>query len=707
MPRPTRLTLLLVPLTVSVLTQALPGRAQQAPSVRFAFADTTLLRDTLGLSFVRLFPVADSLQITPDTLRALMIRYRFPMSRILFLADSIGVTVDSVGPFMDRQKLNPLAGGTAGRTTNTFTYTSGYDIQRTSNTWTNGSQYRLQRGQLYLTNATNIELQRILSGSVTSLRQNREATTEAGLTVSKQLSFGARSYQLRFFSADPGAPTQDENKSEYGFTSRALAGGKRLSSELNVRSGYLDDNSVAVIKRGFSGSLDGRVRYNNPNVLTHDLSGSVNGNLSHSRPPTYPAEISTNDLSTNLRGNLVVLPNSPVRLNVNYGLRNTRVETPLDTTHVNRILTRNNSADGTLRLRVDNDRYLDLSGDVNRSRSLTNSSTDGGARAVLRWSLIGWSVDASYGDSRGTQVFFRQRATGGYDENDLNRAADATLARNFGPRIIGRIVLSIGLDRFRYVAWADSATPPTPRDAYRQSYRTEMNYNPSERLSSRIALQVSLNRTINIAAATTGSNTDTRSYRSEWSWTYRLMHSLTVTQNNQIQADYLQYPFRPTNNTLSLSYNNNTSLSAALPGNLSIDVSHTASQAPRGSYTIQPDGLNSLQLSDETQNYALTSSVRYAPFSGLSIHVDPRYTTSDRSGTSNGVQAHQRTDKRLDFTGGVDVNLHVGAKGLLTGRVGRTYTDQRTIGYTNNLPVPTPRSETDYWNGNLQLTWNL
>ena len=41
---------------------ALPGRAQEGSGARYAFADTTLLRDTLNLSFPRLFPLADSLQ---------------------------------------------------------------------------------------------------------------------------------------------------------------------------------------------------------------------------------------------------------------------------------------------------------------------------------------------------------------------------------------------------------------------------------------------------------------------------------------------------------------------------------------------------------------------------------------------------------------------------------------------------------------------
>ena len=79
MTRPRRLLLLLLPLALGLGSMAMPGRAQQAAGGRFAFADTTLLRDTLGLSFEGLFPLADSLKISPDTLRALSIRYRYSL----------------------------------------------------------------------------------------------------------------------------------------------------------------------------------------------------------------------------------------------------------------------------------------------------------------------------------------------------------------------------------------------------------------------------------------------------------------------------------------------------------------------------------------------------------------------------------------------------------------------------------------------------
>ena len=731
MARPSRLILLLLPLSLALLTQALPGQAQQGVSARYAFADTTLLRDTLGLHFDGLFPAADSLQMPPDTLRALLIRYRLVVPRIsivrmIQLADSLGQPVDSVGPVFTRERYNPLATRGAHQGVTEFQYTSGYDIQRTTTTWTNGSQYRLARGPTYLNNVTNIELQRFNSGGLITQRQNREATTEAGMTVNKSVSLGGRSYQLRFFSIDPGSPTtQDETKNEYSLTARAKKSNKAVLTEASLRSGWLDDVASTSIKRGFSGSADGRLRLQRGTTISHDLSGSISGNLSRTHTPGQLFEHNTRDISTNVRGNLALLPNAPVGLNVNYAFRHTRVETPFtaaryDTTPgpparvdtvrfglINSIVNRGRSGDATLRVRVDNDRYLNLTGNLNLSDSPTGTRQDNGGKASLRWLLSGAALDANYGDTRAKSIFVRQRGGGGYREDDVTRAADAQLVRSLGQKFVGKLIANIGLDQFRYVAQADSATPPTPRDSYRQQYSIEVNYNASEKMTSGIMLQVGLSREINISAATTGSNSDTRSYRCEWRWNYRMFRSLTVTQNNQLTADYQSFPFVPDRNTLSLNHNTITSLSAQLPGAFFIDLQHNTSRLPRGSYVRQSDGFDYLQLSDDSRNYTLNVSIRYQPAPALGIHLEPRYTSSERSGTVNDVQTKERTDKHLDFSGGVDLNWKVGRKGQLTGRVGRTYSDTRTINYQNGVGTLTPRSETDFWNGNLQLSWNL
>src|SRR5262245_52245129 len=193
------LRILAVPVLL-LLAKALPGRAQEALPDRFAFADTTLLRDTLGLHFDHLFQLADSLRITPDTLRALAIRYRFPPLRMVALADSLRMPVDSVGPYLDREQFNPLS--RANVHSSRFAYTSGYSVQQTRSSWSNSSDYNLSWSQIFLRNLTTIQFDRFRSGSQTTVRQTRTANSETGWKINRDYSVGGRAVLTRFDSDD-------------------------------------------------------------------------------------------------------------------------------------------------------------------------------------------------------------------------------------------------------------------------------------------------------------------------------------------------------------------------------------------------------------------------------------------------------------------------------------------------------------------------
>ncbi|MCC6652246.1 MAG: hypothetical protein IT348_13920 [Candidatus Eisenbacteria bacterium] len=728
MSRSFRVLLALVPVIVSLLTQALPGRAQQGQSSRYAFADTTLLRDTLGLDFSRLFPSADSLQVSPDSLRAWMIRWRWEIPRFVYLADSLGMPVDSVGPVLWRERFNPLLAGSHRATRNDFRYSSSYDVSRTTSTWTNLSTYNALRGPYYLNQTTDIELQRIKSAGSIIPHQTRTSTTELGSRFSKDVSLGGKATLYRFNSRDPGSPTgTSEIRNEFQFTARSKKTLSRgVSTELNFLSGFLDDEKPATeIKRGLTGDLNGRLRVQRGSWFSHDLSGQINGNMARSRRPELDTELSTRDQASNIRGNLQLFNATPYGINVSYSTRRTRVESPtiatlLDTVttdpldvnstqiaFINRIRTANDGADATLRLRRDSDRYLNLSTNVGRSTSLNGVRSDRGGKAVLRWGLGPWSLDANYNESRSKSDIKRQRGGGGYIERITSRSAQAQATRNFGRRITTKVTSDISLGRYGYTATADSASPPAKRDAYRQSYRIDGIYNRSERLTTNLALDVSLTRAINIERRASASNTDTRSYRASWIWNYRLLKGLTATQTNSISADYQFYPFNITRNSLSLSYGTDTRLSAVVTPRLSIDLRHTASQQPRGTYTRLTDGNEYLQLSDDSDAFGLSTSISYRPSNAIALVLTPDYTASARSGTTNGVESKQREDRRVNFTGSMQLDLPLSTRGRLTGRIGRTYSDQRSVTYQSGVGTLSPRSESDFWNGRLELTWAL
>ena len=693
---------------LAVLAFVPTGRAQAPVSARFAFADTSLLRDTLGLKFDRLFETADSLRMLPDSLRAQMIRYRLPMSRLLVMADSMGMPVDSVGVIIARERFNPLAA--AAVTSGSFRYTSGYNIAKTTTVWSNGGDFQLNRGRMILRNGTNIVMDRSTAGGRVSLRQTRESTTEANWRTSPMFSVGGRALITGFDAFDPNSTdNQGETKSEFQLSTRTRQQWSRqVTSDLNMFAGTLNLRNFGQVKRGFSGDVNGRLRVQRGQWLSHDLSGGVNGNLSRTGRPNSDVTLGTHDLAATLRGTAQIFQAAPVSANVNYSARRSTVETPTEADTVSRLLTSGYTVDATLRLRLDNDRFLNLSGNAGTSTSLTGMRDDMGFRAQARWAQGLWALDADYSHLIRDSEFLRRATSPAYRDDGDDNTASGQLTRPFGRRFTTKLSGNISLSQARPTPLEPNTTPPTtPRDTYRQSYRIEGVYTANERLNSGLALEVGLFRSINLPASSTSNNTDTRSYRGEWRWSYRLMRGLTASQTNTIVSDYQFYPFAPERNTLSLDYNAVTNLNAVITPRLSVELSHNARQQPSGDWRTFDDGTGALLPSIENTNYTLRSRVTWSPSPAFSVFLTPEYQASDRTGTVNGSEAPTRTSRRLNFSGAANLNIPVGRRGQLTGTVGRTFTSDRTTTYQQGEPLASPLAEQDYWNGSLQFSWEI
>jgi hypothetical protein len=711
--RSRRLALLLLPAALEVILAVIPGHAQQTVSSRYAFADTTLLRDTLGLRFDRLFPVADSLSLTPDTLRALSVRYRWTLERMVWLADSLRMPVDSVGVYLDRERFNPLA-STVSRLT-TFTYSSGYTVQQTSNTWSNTGDYKLVMGSLFLQNTTTIQVDRYTAGTQTSQRQSRSSGTEGGWRFSPDFSLGARANLDRFNSRDPGSTNnQDESKNDFQLSIRTRQQPWRaLRSEVNFFSGLLNLSNFQQVKRGASADLNGTVRLQS-RYVTHDLSGQINGNLSRTRTPEALNSSRTSDLSNNLRGTLGLLPGKPVGLNLNYSIRSIRVETPTDSGTTREVRTFNSSADATLRLRQNNDRYLNATGRYgtqDQAQGGTLNSTSGrqdfGFGLDGRLLLAGWNLESRFSLTNSRSEYPNRATTGGYGESLKVATIDGTLSRNLTRKIRLRATGSVSLNSSRYYVIDKYPNPPVDRDQYRQNYRIETQYNSSTRFNSGIVLDVTRNLLVNLQAGSTSSNTAANAYRAEWRWSFRLLPGLTATQNNSISADYMSYIFLPANDRLSLDYSTATSLNAVLTPRFTIDIRHNAKHQPSGTYTQWADQLYYLSRSEVNDNYTLSARLAYTPSPALSFFMQPDYLASERDAAKSSLLVPTRTGKALNFSGGATLNLPLGAKGRITGDILRTYRADRSINYTDGVPLPQPRTESDFWNGSLQLSWAL
>ena len=399
MKRASRLLLLLVPLVFGWLSHARPGRADAGAGATFAFADTTLLRDTLDLKFDDLFPLADSLRMVPDTLRALSIRYRLSLARLVTLADSLRAPIDSVGAILIRERFSPLA--VTSTNSNDFRYTSSYTIGQTNNSWTNSSDYSLTRGALFVHSVIDITLGRYRAGGVTSLRQTRSLATELGWKLSPDFSLGGRANLQRYANLDRSIYNVTDDSDEYQFSMRSKQKLiKGMKSEINLFSGIIDQSKSSGGKRGVSGDLNGRVTYARGKWLSQSLDGQVTGNLARTSPPDSPVPLSTHDLSSNLRGTLALLENSPVGLNLDYGLRSSRVESPVSdpVPAIQPVLTNGRDLRMALRLRLDSDRTLnvDQRWSNTQNSTVTGLGTTGSASSLTTAENRVLSIDARY-----------------------------------------------------------------------------------------------------------------------------------------------------------------------------------------------------------------------------------------------------------------------------------------------------------------------
>jgi len=704
-----KLSLLLIPLLL-VTASVLPGRAQEDLSGRYAFADTTLLRDTLGLKFTRLFQLADSLQLTPDTLRALSVRYRVTLPRLVSLSDSLHVPVDSVGVTLERERFNPLAARTAA--TNEFAYNTTYNLQQTRSSWVNGSDYNFVLGSLFLRNVTTIQLDRFATGGGTALWQTRDANTEVGWRLSPDYSFGGRAVMNRFNSDDPSTITGvGETRNEYQLSMRTRHRPTRfITSEFNLFSGAVDLRNAEQEKHGWSADANGRFRQTSGRWFVHELTGRLNASLSKVNVVSSSLRENSRDLIGNLNGSVSLFNASRVGFKTTYNAQTSDVGQPDVAGAISRVKSSRASADAAVRTRLGPDGYLNLTQRVAHieqvtvlngpsSRNTNSISLDG------RTTWWGWGLESRFQTEFANSETPQAAPTGGYGERSTVRALDGAMTRHLFGRLNARVSARIGLNSYRYRVIGDYGSPPVSRDQATQSYMAEGTYVVSNDFNTGLSLEVGRNQLVNLPSVSTAANNTLRTYRAEWRWTYRLLTGLTATQRNTMGANYTSYNFLTGADRLSLDYGTATTLNAVLTPRLSFDLNHSGQVQPSGNWTRQADGLYYFQPADESRVFSLSSRIQYTPASVLSFSLIPTFRSSERDGTLNGVSSPQRRSRNLNFQGGANLNLPVGQRGLLSGSVGRTYFADRSITFAAGAPTPSPRSELDYWTGALQFSW--
>jgi hypothetical protein len=91
----------------------------------------------------------------------------------------------------------------------------------------------------------------------------------------------------------------------------------------------------------------------------------------------------------------------------------------------------------------------------------------------------------------------------------------------------------------------------------------------------------------------------------------------------------------------------------------------------------------------------------------LSINLQTEYLANERVTITDEALVPQRDNATLNFSGGGTLNLPLGRKGTLSGDLSRSYRADRSTLFQAGVPQLPARSEFDYWNGRLELTWQL
>jgi hypothetical protein len=707
-----RLALLLVPVVAGMVSAALPGHAQQdTSSGRYAFADTTLLRDTLGLHFDGLFRLADSLRTTPDTLRALSIRYVLPIERIAMMADSMHAPVDSVGARIERERYSVFGNNIQNVTE--FNYGTGYNVLQNQTTWSNNLNTRVVRGTAFFSNVTTLTMSKFVSSRSTTQRQTRHSENEVGWRVTPNGSIGMRAVFDRFTSNDPSTINNiDEPQAQYQLSIRTQQQpSARVHSELNVLSGLVNLENAQQLKHGGSAEVNGHLTADYGELATNDLSGSLSGDLAKVTLKQRGLIQNTHDATQTLHLTSILWPSGRASLSGDVNYRNFFNQTPDDSDRIQNAQNGNLDMNGTMRLRGASDRQLNLSDTYSTATVASavqsgQSNRHGTSLAIDgRTPLVGGTLEGSFKHDFSNSATPQLADSGGYGERSENRALEGTLSRQFGRKLTGRLNGRISLARYRYYTIGRYITLPVPRDQAQQSYRVDLIYTASTDFNTSGALEVGRIELDNLPSSSAISNNVARTYRVEWNWTFRLLSNLTATQRNYALASYSDYLFNGLNNRLSLDYNTSTTLNAVLSPRLTLDLIHTAEAVQGGNYLLQPDGYSYFLPADDTKNYTLTTRLTWTPVTGVSLSIAPVYSSNRRYGTSNGVSVLQRDNGNLSIGGNASLNLAIGSQGKLTGNFGRQYQDNLTTAYGTN--ASSVKSQSDFWTSNLQFTWHL
>jgi hypothetical protein len=175
------------------------------------------------------------------------------------------------------------------------------------------------------------------------------------------------------------------------------------------------------------------------------------------------------------------------------------------------------------------------------------------------------------------------------------------------------------------VFYDDKIATPKDRDRLSNRLSMDLDYNPQDKISTRLGGEYSEEQSVYVEAAASANNSTTRKYKVSGSYAVKTIRNVNITQTYDLSAVYTYYHYNESNNTLVRSSNVQTRFGIPIFRSLTADFNHHYKFQDQGSY-IDEGGRRSYGKSSETESHVLSLGCNYKIGNLLKIAVNQSYS---------------------------------------------------------------------------------
>jgi hypothetical protein len=248
-----------------------------------------------------------------------------------------------------------------------------------------------------------------------------------------------------------------------------------------------------------------------------------------------------------------------------------------------------------------------------RNNAVKNTSHKGSAK-VLPWR--GATVNLG-GTREVTRSVYETPDTG----LDIHKSLSLKVSQNLGKRADMDLTALVDLVSVYY---DDKKENPKDRDRLNNRISSSLSYQPWGNLKTRLAGEISEDKTIYIRKERSINNRNNRKYRLSGNYDLVTFFDVTVSQSYDISALYSFYEYDESLNTLVRNSNVTTQFNLPISRKVSTNLSHRYQFQDQGNYS-EEGGRKLYARSSEKETHTMSLTCKYSPVKPLSILVKQTY----------------------------------------------------------------------------------